>query len=70
MLAALNRPEEFKIHFRGAIRNGLSVAELREICMQVAIYCGIPAAIEAFRLAREVFEAEGIDLTRIDAGST
>lgn len=66
MLAALNRPHEYKLHFRGAIRNGLSPAELREICMQIAVYCGIPAGIEAFRLAREVFEAEGVDISTID----
>lgn len=65
MLAALNKPQEFKIHFRGAMRNGLSVAELREICIQIAIYCGIPAGIEAFRLAREVLTAEGIDTSNI-----
>lgn len=66
MLAALNRPHEFKLHFRGAITNGLSVADLREICTQVAIYCGIPAGIEAFRLAREVFNEQGIDISKID----
>ncbi|HBC07048.1 MAG TPA: 4-carboxymuconolactone decarboxylase [Rhodospirillaceae bacterium] len=66
MLAALNRPHEFKLHFRGAITNGLSVADLREICTQVAIYCGIPAGIEAFRLAREVFNEQGIDISNID----
>ena len=66
MLAALNRPHEFRLHFRGAINNGLTVADLREICTQVAIYCGIPAGIEAFRLAREVFNEEGIDISTID----
>ena len=66
ILAALNRPEEFKIHFRGALRNGLSLKELREICLQIAVYCGIPAGIEAFRLARQVLEAEGIDTAKID----
>jgi len=66
MLAALNRPHEYKLHFRGAINNGLTVAELREICTQIAIYCGIPAGIEAFRLAREVFKEAGIDISKID----
>ena len=61
MLSALNRPHEFKIHFRGAIRNGCSLDELKEVLLQIAVYCGIPAGVEAFRLAREVFEAEGID---------
>ena len=66
MLAALNRPHEFRLHFRGAINNGLTVADLREICTQIAIYCGIPAGIEAFRLAREVFNEQGIDISKID----
>ncbi len=61
MLSALNRPHEFKIHFRGALRNGCSLDELKEVLLQIAVYCGIPAGVEAFRLAREVFEAEGID---------
>lgn len=65
MLAALNRPHEFKLHFRGAINNGLTVLDLREICTQIAVYCGAPAGIEAFRLAREVFDAEGIDISTI-----
>ncbi len=60
MMAALNRPHEFKIHMRGAIRNGCSLDEIRDTLLQVAIYCGIPAGVEAFRLAREVLEAEGI----------
>ena len=65
MLAALNRPDELKLHFKGAIQNGLTVIELREICMHIAIYCGIPASIEAFKLARQVFDAEGIDVSVI-----
>ena len=62
MLAALNRPHEFKLHFRGALRNGCTQDELRETLLQIAIYCGIPAGIEAFRIAREVFAEEGIEL--------
>lgn len=54
MLAALNRMQEFGIHVRGAIRNGLSEDELRAALTQVAIYCGIPAGVEAFRVARSV----------------
>lgn len=54
MLAALNRQHEFEIHFRGAIRNGCNVDELRETLLQIAIYCGVPAANEAFRVARKV----------------
>ncbi len=60
MIAALNRGVEFKTHVRGAVRNGCTVAEIRDTLLQVAVYCGIPAGVEAFRLAREVFEAEGV----------
>ncbi len=60
MLAALNRPHEFKIHFRGALRNGCSLDELKKTLIQIAVYCGIPAGVEAFRLAREVLNEEGI----------
>ncbi|PDT46608.1 4-carboxymuconolactone decarboxylase [Sinorhizobium fredii] len=52
MLAALNRMHEFAIHFRGAIRNGLTDEELRAALVQIAVYCGIPAGVEAFRVAR------------------
>ena len=55
MLSALNRPHELKLHIRGALNNGVSRVEIREIFLQVAIYCGVPAAIESFRIAREVF---------------
>ena len=54
MLSALNRPHELKMHIRGALTNGVSREEIREIFLQVAIYCGMPAAIDAFRTAREV----------------
>ena len=52
MLSALNRPHEFKVHVRGALRNGVTRDEIRETLLQVAIYCGIPAGVEAFRLAK------------------
>lgn len=55
MLAALNRPQEFRMHVAGALRNGVSREEIREVLLQVAIYCGIPAGVDAFRNAREVF---------------
>ena len=55
MLAALNRPQEFETHVRGAMRNGCTMAELRETFLQVAVYCGMPAGVEAFRIARKVF---------------
>jgi 4-carboxymuconolactone decarboxylase len=54
MLAALNRMHEFGIHFRGAIRNGLTDDELRAALTQIAVYCGIPAGVEAFRVARSI----------------
>jgi len=66
MIAALNRPHEFKLHFRGAINNGLTLKELREILMQIAVYCGAPAGIDAFRLAREVLADMGMDPANMD----
>ncbi len=56
MLAALNRPAEFETHFRGAFRNGCTVEEIKETLMQIGIYCGIPAAVEAFRIGRRVMD--------------
>ena len=59
MLTALNRPHEVKIHLKGALNNGVTKAEIQEVLLQTAIYCGVPAALDSFRLAREVFkEAE------------
>lgn len=55
MLCALNRPHELKMHLQGALRNGVSRTEIREVLLQVAIYCRVPAAVDAFRTAREVF---------------
>lgn len=60
MLAALNRPHELKLHVRGAINNGLTKDEIKEVFLQVAIYCGVPAAIDSFRVASEVFKEMGI----------
>ncbi len=56
MIAALNRPHELKLHVRGALNNGLSRDEIREILLQIAIYCGVPAAIDSFRVAQSVFD--------------
>src|SRR2546428_13297798 len=53
MLSALNRPNEFKTHVKGALTNGCTREEIREVLLQVAVYCGMPAGVEAFRLARE-----------------
>ncbi|MEO8628601.1 MAG: carboxymuconolactone decarboxylase family protein [Betaproteobacteria bacterium] len=53
MLSALNRPHELKMHIGGALRNGVTRDEIREVLLQVAIYCGIPAGVDSFRVARE-----------------
>lgn len=59
MLSALNRPHELKLHVRGALNNGVTKEEITEVLLQVAIYCGVPAAIDSFRVAREALkEAE------------
>ena len=55
LLTALNRPHELKLHVKGAIRNGVTKDEIREVFLHTAIYCGVPAAIDSFRNAREVF---------------
>lgn len=55
MLTALNRPHEIRLHVRGALNNGVTQEELMEVFMQCAIYCGIPAGMEAMRVAKEVF---------------
>lgn len=60
MITALNRPHELKLHVRGALNNGLTKDEIREVFLQTAIYCGVPAAIDSFRVAREVFKEMGI----------
>ncbi len=62
MLTALNRPHEVKIHLRGALNNGVSREEIVEVLLQTMIYCGVPAAIDSFRIAKEIFaeaDAEG-----------
>jgi len=56
MITALNRPHELKLHVRGAINNGLTKEEIKEVFLQAAIYCGVPAAIDSFRVAGEVFK--------------
>lgn len=60
MLTALNRPHELKLHVLGALNNGLSKDEIKEVFLQTAIYCGVPAAIDSFRNAKEVFKEKGI----------
>ena len=58
MTCALDRPNELRIHLRGALRNGCSREEIREVLLQAAIYCGIPASLEAHNIALEVFAEE------------
>ena len=70
MLAALGKSHEFKLHFRGAINNGLTLEELREVLIQIAVYCGIPVGVEAFRNAREVLEYMNIDTSNMDPGKS
>lgn len=62
MLAALNRAHEFELHFRAAIGNGLTRSELQDALIQIAIYCGVPAGVEAHRIAGKVLAEPGIAL--------
>lgn len=59
MLAAQGKMPEFELHFRGAIKNGLSRDELRAILIQIAVYCGVPTGVECFRVARKVLGETG-----------
>jgi len=56
MIAALNRPHELKLHVKAAVKNGLSRDEIKEVLLQVAVYAGVPAGIDSFRIAREAFK--------------
>jgi 4-carboxymuconolactone decarboxylase len=60
IIATLNRAAEFEIHVRGALRNGCTPAEIRDTLIQVAVYAGIPAGVEAFRIAKKVLTEEGV----------
>jgi len=60
MISALNRQHEVKMHVKGALNNGLTKEEIREVFLQVAIYCGVPAGVDSFRTAKEVFQELGI----------
>lgn len=57
MLTALNKPHELKLHIRGALNNGCTKDQIKEVLLQAAVYCGVPAAVDGFRVAKEVFEA-------------
>jgi 4-carboxymuconolactone decarboxylase len=58
MISALNRPHELRMHVKGALVNGVTPEEIREVLLQVAIYCGVPAAVDSFRVAREVLQEQ------------
>ncbi len=60
MIGALGKMHEWEIHFRGAIKNGVSISELRAIIHVIGIYCGVPQALECFRVAKKVLEEDGI----------
>jgi 4-carboxymuconolactone decarboxylase len=60
MLMALGRPQEFATHLRGAINNGVSKEEIKEVLLQATVYCGMPAGVDAFRVAKDVFREMGI----------
>jgi 4-carboxymuconolactone decarboxylase len=58
MLSALNRPNELRIHVRGALNNGCTVEEIQEVMLQVSVYCGVPSGLEGFKIAREVIDEQ------------
>jgi 4-carboxymuconolactone decarboxylase len=60
MLSALGKEHELKLHINGSLNNGLTKEQIREVFLQVAIYCGVPAAVVAFRCAKEVFKERGV----------
>ena len=61
ILTALNRPHELELHIRGAVNNGCSPDEIREALLQTAIYCGVPAALDAFRVAKSVLQPDAAE---------
>ena len=62
MISILNRPHELKAHIRGALTNGVTPAEIREVFLQVMIYAGVPAAVDSFRIANETFTEMGVKI--------
>jgi 4-carboxymuconolactone decarboxylase len=60
MLTALGKPTELKLHTRGALANGVTVEEIKEILLHATVYCGIPAGLDAFKAAHEVLVSEGV----------
>ena len=59
MLTALKRPHELKLHVHGALNNGLTKEEISEVLLQTGVYCGLPAAVDSFRIMQEVFKERG-----------
>ncbi len=59
-LIALNRPNELRLHIAGALANGVTKEEIKEVCLQAFVYCGVPASLDAFKVAQEVFKEKGI----------
>lgn len=60
MIAALGKMEEWELHLKGAINNGVSIEEIRAIIHAIAIYCGVPQGVECFRIARVVLTEKGL----------
>ena len=60
MLTALNRPHELKLHVNAALNNGLTQDEICEVLLQAGVYCGLPAAVDSFRIAQQVFKERGM----------
>jgi 4-carboxymuconolactone decarboxylase len=58
MMTALNRPQELKVHVRGALNNGCTIEEITEVFLQASVYCGVPAGVDSFRIANEVLQEE------------
>jgi 4-carboxymuconolactone decarboxylase len=63
MMAAVGRPNELRVHLNGAVKNGCTAEEIREVLLQVALYCGLPMAIEAHTIAHEVLTAHGVSVS-------
>lgn len=67
LLAALNRPHELQLHTRGALRNGCTEAEIVEVVLQVAVYCGVPAGVDAMRNVRAAISAHREETVATDS---
>lgn len=70
MLAALNRPNELRLHVRGALNNGVTPAEIQEVLLQAAVYAGIPAGLDSFKVADAVLREAGVEAAQPPTGAT